>query len=243
MTCRYCGTELPTSAMFCGECGRSVVQSVVQSVAPAVAPVAAPAVVRAVIPVTPPAVVPVTPPAVKLATEPLLEPLPAPLRESLAAPLPELLSGPVSEPLAESLTDSLPNFLSERARADEEHADTESTRIVPRDQVGDRFVLQFSTGESQVVWGSGLVGRNPTPEPGEQFTHRISIVDPGKSVSKTHLEFGQSAGAFWICDRFSGNGTEIRQPNSSGQRCDPGKRYLLARGSRIDMGDQFFVVS
>ena len=174
---------------------------------------------------------PITSPAVKLLHEPLAE--------SLA----ESLSESHSESLSEPHTGSLPNFLSERERADEEHADTESTRIAPRGQVGDRFVLQFSTGESHIVWGSGLVGRNPSPEPGEQFSHRISIIDPGKSVSKTHLEFGQSAGAFWISDRFSGNGTEIRQPNSSQQRCDPGKRYLLARGSRIDMGDQFFVVS
>lgn len=213
MTCKYCGTELPASAMFCGECGRSVGHGVVKAAA-AAAPPGAP-------PVAAPA--PITAPAVKLVHEPLAE--------------------SHSEQLSEPLPDSLPNFLSERERADEERADTESTRIVPRGQVGDRFVLQFSTGESHIVWGSGLVGRNPSPEPGEQFSHRISIIDPGKSVSKTHLEFGQSAGAFWISDRFSGNGTEIRQPNSSQQRCDPGKRYLLARGSRIDMGDQFFVVS
>ena len=25
MTCTYCGTELPTGALFCGECGRAVV--------------------------------------------------------------------------------------------------------------------------------------------------------------------------------------------------------------------------
>jgi hypothetical protein len=164
---------------------------------------------------------------------------------SMPEPLAEPPSTPPkkSRPLAEPRFDSVPSFLTENEHLAAEHADTEITRIVRRDQVGERFVLQFSTGESHVVWGSGLVGRNPTPEPGEQFTHQISIVDPGKSVSKTHLEFGQTAGAFWICDRFSGNGTEIRQPDSAQQRCDAGKRYLLARGSRIDIGDQFFVVS
>ena len=24
MTCRYCGSELPSDALFCGECGRAV---------------------------------------------------------------------------------------------------------------------------------------------------------------------------------------------------------------------------
>lgn len=211
--CRYCGTELPPSAMFCGECGRSVGQ--VQAQVPAQVPAPAPSFVA-------------EPPRVSAV---ILEP-PA-VRPPENRPV--QLASPVAEPA--------PNFMRESQQFASEHDDLESTRIVARDQQGDRFVLQFSTGESHVVSGSGLVGRNPSPEPGEQFTHRISIADSGKSVSKTHLEFGQSAGAFWISDRFSGNGTEIRQPNADPLRCDPGKRYLLTRGSRIDIGDQFFVVS
>ncbi len=60
------------------------------------------------------------------------------------------------------------------------------------------FVLQFSTGENVAVTGNGLVGRNPVAEPGEYFDQLVTIADPGKSVSKTHLEFGQ--GERWILD-------------------------------------------
>jgi hypothetical protein len=119
----------------------------------------------------------------------------------------------------------------------------EQTLIVPRRDTGERFVLQFSTGESVTVFGSGLLGRNPTPQPTEYFDQLVSISDPGKSVSKTHLEFGQEAGSFWVSDRFSGNGSTVREPESSPRRLVAGKRYRIVRGTRVDIGEQFFVVS
>jgi hypothetical protein len=119
----------------------------------------------------------------------------------------------------------------------------EQTLIVPRRDTGQRFVLQFSTGESVTVYGSGLLGRNPTPQPTEYFDQLVSISDPGKSVSKTHLEFGQDGGAFWVSDRFSGNGSVVREPESTPRRLTAGKRYRIVRGTRVDIGEQFFVVS
>ena len=108
---------------------------------------------------------------------------------------------------------------------------------------GERFVLQFSTGESVMVRGTGLIGRNPAMEPGEYVDELIAIVDEGKSVSKTHLEFGQENGVFWVSDRFSTNGTVIRIPGSEPRRCEPQHRYRIDRGGRVEIGDEFFVVT
>ncbi|CAN5409107.1 hypothetical protein BH10ACT6_BH10ACT6_02730 [soil metagenome] len=121
--------------------------------------------------------------------------------------------------------------------------DIEATRIIADTASGSRFVLQFSTGESVTVTGSGLVGRNPSMQPGEFVDQLVPIFDAGKSVSKTHLEYGQEAGRFWISDRYSTNGTTIRQPDAEPRRADPGRRYFVARGTRVDLGEQFFVVS
>lgn len=121
--------------------------------------------------------------------------------------------------------------------------DVEATRIVAQRRTGARFVLQFSTGESFTVYGSGLVGRNPHPEPAEYFDHIVRVLDPSRSVSKTHLEFGQESGAFWIKDRFSGNGSIVREPEGDPVRCQPDRRYRVVRGTRVDIGEQFFVVS
>jgi hypothetical protein len=123
------------------------------------------------------------------------------------------------------------------------HEDLEATRLVAEPAPGTRYVLQFSTGESVTVTGSGLIGRNPSMQPGEYVDQLVPIFDAGKSVSKTHLEFGQEAGRFWVSDRYSTNGSVIRQPDADPRRCDAGRRYFIARGTRVDLGEQFFVVS
>lgn len=113
---------------------------------------------------------------------------------------------------------------------------------VPRTD-GARFVLQFSTGETVNVHGTGLIGRRPLPQPGEVFDHLVQIQDSGISVSKSHLEFGQHGGQFWVSDRFSGNGSVLQRPTEGPLRCEPGRRYLVPRGSRVDIADQYFVLA
>jgi hypothetical protein len=105
-----------------------------------------------------------------------------------------------------------------------------------------RYTLQFSTGETVSVRGTGLIGRRPLPQPSESFDHLIQITDPGRSVSKSHLEFGQQDGEFWVNDRFSGNGTIVLHASSGAVRCEPGQRYPVVRGSTVEIGDQHFVL-
>ena len=231
MTCQHCNADLPPFALFCGECGRSVS-------APAVAP---PVVERPRAPGTGPIVVCAVCGArgerddlycaecgSSLSTDTQIIERLAPA----AASLPDAMSAEVL-PAPMPVPTPLPVAL----------ADVESTRIVPRGTGGARFVLQFSTGESYTVLGSGLAGRNPNPEPGEYVDHLVTIVDPGRSVSKTHFEFGQHEGVFWFSDRHSGNGSTIREPGSEARVCEPGRRYPIVRGTRVDIGEQFVVVS
>ncbi|BDZ44178.1 zinc-ribbon domain-containing protein [Naasia aerilata] len=124
--------------------------------------------------------------------------------------------------------------------APDEHTRLPAARPQP---AAARFVLQFSTGESVTVSGSGLIGRRPEAQPGEFFDTLVAIDDPGRSVSKTHLEFGQDGGTFWVSDRFSANGTVVREPERPARLSAPGMRSRVARGSRVEIGEQFFVVS
>jgi len=112
----------------------------------------------------------------------------------------------------------------------------------PAGTAGATFDLQFSTGEGALVSGSGLLGRRPLPQPSEVFDQLIQISDSGMSVSKSHLEFGQEDGEFWVSDRFSGNGTIILRPGESAVRCEPGRRYRVPRGTRVEIADQFFIL-
>ena len=118
-----------------------------------------------------------------------------------------------------------------------------ATVPVPPVTTAPRFVLAFSTGETRTVFGTGLIGRRPLPQPGERFDHLVQIADGSLSVSKTHLEFGEHVGVLWIADRFSGNGTIVRRPDDGAVRCEPGRRYLVPRGSRVELAEQSFVVA
>lgn len=104
------------------------------------------------------------------------------------------------------------------------------------------YVLSFSTGERVVVVGVGLLGRRPFTQPGERFDQLVSIADHERSVSKTHLEFGVESGDLWICDRYSANGTVIIPPAGGPHRCEPGRRYRVPRGARVEIGDHWFDV-
>jgi hypothetical protein len=295
--CRNCGAELPIGAMFCGECGASlVVPKLVQPVTrprPGDTVTITPVASRAPRP-TPPRPMPprpveeiehvagpepeehdvvehvAGPEPEELAPEP--DPAPAPEPASSAprsvaprpapphAPVPSAASVPPAasvplpmppQPVGQPRVASGPPMPAPPALGDsrgdgtidDDHVDLEETRIVRGMRAGERFVLQFSTGENSIVFGSGLIGRNPALEPGEFVDQLIAIVDGGKTVSKTHLEFGQVEGQFWVSDRFSANGTIVRQPDTRPQRLEPGRRQQVARGTRIDMGEQFVVVS
>jgi len=305
MTCRYCASDLPADALFCGECGRAVVveslvganalagalegtgdapgetpgegsvdyarfappaaMDLVEDVAPEIVSSAVHCpqcdtvvddadvfcgecgfVLKAVIPGprdSEPAPEPDEPAAWPFAAPTPATPLPP---ESAAPPRKDTNMDTDNNddelaPAGRSRTIPDP-FPWGAADLDEDAEDIEATRLVSVNG-GDRFVLQFSTGESVTVTGAGLIGRNPAAQPGEYVDQLVSIFDVGKSVSKTHLEFGQEGGRFWVSDRYSTNGSVVRQPEAEPRRCEPGRRYFVVRGTRIDVGEQFFVVS
>lgn len=71
----------------------------------------------------------------------------------------------------------------------------------------------------------------------------VAVHDPTRTVSKTHLEFGQADGVFWVMDRFSANGTAVVSADGERTRCEPWRRHPVERGGRVELGDQTFDVS
>ncbi len=223
MNCLICGARLPTGAMFCGECGSSSTATPKTRKRPDPRP--SDTTIIQPIP-RPPVVVSVSlgsdgrvqKPAPAAAQAPLEPPPSAPAVQPPAAVPPPV--SPVAPPAMR--TPAQPDI--ERPPA-------------------SLFVLQFSTGETVSTHGTGLIGRRPLPQPTERFDTLVQVNDLGMSVSKSHLEFGQHEGEFWVSDRFSGNGTIVRRPDSTSIRCEPGRRYLVPRGSRVEIADQFFMVN
>lgn len=195
----------------------------------------------------PPAAAPLVPVPPSPARPTVAPPAALPLIPAASTPAPSVAPESRAAPAAPAATrrpaSAVPSeFPLIDAGFESQHDDVEATRIV-RARQGDRFVLQFSTGENATVFGTGLIGRNPSLQPGEFVDQLVTIIDQGKSVSKTHLEFGQTAGTFWVLDRSSANGTIVRQPDARPQRLEAGRRQPVARGTRVDIGEQFFVVS
>ena len=217
MNCLICGAPLPAGAMFCGECGSSSTATPETRKRPDPRPsdttVLQPLRRRAVISV----------PVVSVPAPDVQAPAPLPAEPSASALLPVPPPTPPPTPTPTPVPRPVP------------FAAVTPTRSL--------FVLQFSTGETISAQGTGLIGRRPLPQPTEHVDILVQINDLGRSVSKSHLEFGQHDGEFWVSDRFSGNGTILRRPDAVSERCEPGRRYLVPRGSRVDIADQFFILS
>lgn len=230
MNCQICGAELPHDALFCGECGSST-SATAQSRQrhdhrPSDTTVIQPLRARQTTGII----------SVALDSVPL---------DSMAPKLPVVRdAAPIEQPSERSAdAAAVPPAPAAPVVQSSEHVD-EQWPSEPRGATsGISFVLQFSTGESFDVRGSGLIGRRPLPQPHERFDHLIQINDTGRSVSKSHLEFGLHDGELWVCDRASGNGTVLLRPDGTVLPCEPGRRYLVSRGTRVEIGEQFFVVA
>lgn len=207
MNCQICGAELPSDALFCGECGSSTSA---------------------------------TPQSRQRADA---RPSDTTVIQSLR---PRQSTGIISVALDGGALDRASGTVDVGSPAAPAEEPLEGV-VIPSEPRGAAsgisFMLQFSTGETFDVSGNGLIGRRPLPQAQERFDHLIQITDPGRSVSKSHLEFGQHDGELWVSDRASGNGTIVRRPDGTEIVCEAGRRYLVGRGTRVEIGEQFFVVA
>jgi hypothetical protein len=97
--------------------------------------------------------------------------------------------------------------------------------------------LMFSTGQMLTVEGSALVGRTPSPVPGEVVDTMFSVDDPTRSVSRTHFRADWRDGRLTVTDRGSANGLVV-----DGQPLPSGQPVELHDGDHIVLGDQSFTV-
>lgn len=254
MLCTVCQSELPEGALFCGECGSAVtatqqMSAVIEpgSVAEAVAKSMA---ARAAASESAASEADLSLPSddsVKRARDEALETQIVPRVED-----PELVAlfgeAPVVEVEAPRFADEVPAEAANAVPEDPTElipSGTGPQRFVDTDELASlaSFTVTLDSGESVIVNENALLGRMPQPAEGEQFEHLIVVVDPSRSVSKTHLELGIDGTSIWISDRNSGNGSIVREPGVVPRRAQPGMRYEVVRGTRIDIGDQHIFIN
>jgi uncharacterized RDD family membrane protein YckC len=122
--------------------------------------------------------------------------------------------------------------------------DLDHTRMspTPARRTGS-YQLAFDTGETVVVDGIGLVGRNPAPRAGESVEHVVPIIDPARSVSKTHLMFGAGPAGFWVSDRDSTNGTRTVSDDGVITEVSQDVKVIVPVGGTVEFGERRFTVA
>lgn len=99
--------------------------------------------------------------------------------------------------------------------------------------------LALSDGRRVVVEGVALVGRNPAAAVDVQI---VRVIDPGRSVSKTHLQVAVTPTGVWVADRGSTNGTVVTLPDGAQVVCPVDQPIRLRPGATVAFGDYSFVV-
>lgn len=109
---------------------------------------------------------------------------------------------------------------------------------VARPRTSMTWRVSFDTGESFVVEGLGIVGRQPSPRPGEPVRHVVPLRSDDMSISKTHAQFHLAAdGALVVTDRGSTNGSVLVRKGVS-RELPSGRPATLVDGDRVVFGDR-----
>jgi uncharacterized RDD family membrane protein YckC len=182
-----------------------------------------------------------------------LSPVTRPAREVVVAPspapfVPRAVGGLIADvPGFEAAAEPVMPFATPTPAAifgDDLDEDLDHTRMSPTPaRRTASYQLLFDTGEIVMVDGSGLVGRNPTPRAGEQVEHLVPIIDPARSVSKTHLAFGVGPDGFWVSDRDSTNGTRAISETGVVTEVLHDVRVGVPSGGAVEFGERRFIVA
>ena len=96
-------------------------------------------------------------------------------------------------------------------------------------------VLELSDGQRVQVRHTALVGRNPAAA--TDGVQLVRVVDPGRSVSKTHLQVAVERTGVWVADRGSTNGTVVTLPDGAQVICPVDQPVRLRLGAVVVFGD------
>nr|WP_245953449.1 RDD family protein [Arthrobacter silvisoli] len=120
--------------------------------------------------------------------------------------------------------------------------DVDRTQLRPGVQAAAPATLRIRLDDGQdfEVGASLLIGRNPAAMAGESVEHLVSVSDPGRSISKTHLQLRREGEGVWVTDRNSTNGSAVTTPDGKQSRLLPGEPVFVRPGSTVRFGDRFF---
>ena len=116
--------------------------------------------------------------------------------------------------------------------------DPEATRVGVVRHASLQWRLVFPDGVgAKAVEGALFLGRNPTRTAERPDAELLPLIDPAKSLSKTHVLLEVEGGVLWVHDLDSTNGVFIVQANGDAVEVEPGTRAAVPAGSELEFGD------
>ncbi|MFJ6651273.1 RDD family protein [Microbacterium sp. NPDC091313] len=106
----------------------------------------------------------------------------------------------------------------------------------------DSYHLVFEDGSTVLVPAFGLLGRAPEAPAGRAVDALITLEDPQKLLSKTHLAFGADPRGVWIADQGSSNGTVVVGVDGTETALVAGAQVGLVPGSVVRAGGRMFQI-
>ncbi|MFF2369634.1 FHA domain-containing protein [Agromyces sp. NPDC058110] len=99
------------------------------------------------------------------------------------------------------------------------------------------FELVSAAGETVELAGRVIVGRNPVADVARPDARPIALVDPTRTVSKTHALVEVREGRVVITDLHSTNGVAVQAGGGELTVLDPGAPADVEPGSTLRLGD------
>ncbi|MFP5290617.1 MAG: FHA domain-containing protein [Actinomycetes bacterium] len=98
------------------------------------------------------------------------------------------------------------------------------------------MVIELPDGRRFPVTGRMLLGRDPAELDGWRGAELVRLVDPQRSVSKTHAAIEPDQGALLVHDLASTNGTERATPEGQVLPVSPGHPLRVEVGDALHLG-------
>ncbi|POH65758.1 hypothetical protein C3B60_12905 [Cryobacterium zongtaii] len=106
-------------------------------------------------------------------------------------------------------------------------------------QAASVWQLTLADGQTIPVTGSLVLGRDPAPVTRRAAT-MVSVIDPARSVSKSHALVELVDGELWVTDLHSTNGVTVGDVHGERTPVNPGVRTAMGAGVSLSLGE--FVV-
>ena len=123
------------------------------------------------------------------------------------------------------------------AKPGAEPATTDAAATVIRpDRVARAWRITLPDGRTVDLPRRLLLGRNPAASGAWADAELLPLVDPGKSVSKTHAALEIHDDELLVSDLDSTNGVWVATPGGDAREVRPGERVTVPPGSDLELG-------